>query len=212
MPNLDTRLTEYVPGRIWLKKYPVHYAGANFFARTTFVRLNDDSVLVHSPSPIDETLAAQLKGIGPVKHIVAPGSYHYFHVTSWQNAYPEATTWICPGVERKCPGLDFDWFLSDRAPMLIAAAVALVLLAFGLPLLVRTQDLPESEPVSPTQHLDDRAAALYENLRDLQGEYLMGKLSDEDYKSTKQDVQRELARVKAEIAAIEHGATGEATA
>ena len=32
-PYLDTRLTEYVPGRIWLKKYPVHYAGADFFAR-----------------------------------------------------------------------------------------------------------------------------------------------------------------------------------
>ena len=96
--------------------------------------------------------------------------------------------------------------------MLIAAALALVLLAFGLPLLIRSEDLPGSEPISPTQHLDDRAAALYENLRDLQGEYLMGKLSDEDYKSTKQDVQRELARVKAEIDAIESGAAGEASA
>jgi hypothetical protein len=96
--------------------------------------------------------------------------------------------------------------------MLIAAAVALVVLAFGLPLLIRNQDLPAPEPVSPTQHLDDRAAALYENLRDLQGEYLMGKLSDEDYKSTKQDVQRELARVKAEIATIENGLAEEATA
>jgi len=96
--------------------------------------------------------------------------------------------------------------------MLIVAAVALVLLAFGLPLWIRTEDLPEPEPVSPTQHLDDRAASLYENLRDLQGEYLMGKLSDEDYKSTKQDVQRELARVKAEIATIEGGAVKEAKA
>jgi Domain of unknown function (DUF4336) len=115
-PDLDTRLTEYVPSRIWLKKYPVQYAGASFFARATFVRLSDGSVLVHSPCPIDETLEAELKGIGPVKHIVAPGSYHYFHVTAWQTAYPEATTWICPGVERKCPGLEFDWLLSDRAP------------------------------------------------------------------------------------------------
>jgi hypothetical protein len=96
--------------------------------------------------------------------------------------------------------------------MLIAAALALVLLAFGLPLLIRSEDLPEAEPISPTQHLDDRAAALYENLRDLQGEYLMGKLSDEDYKSTKQDVQRELARVKAEIDAVESGTAGEARA
>ncbi len=96
--------------------------------------------------------------------------------------------------------------------MLIVAAVALVLLAFGLPLWIRGQDLPEPEPVSPTQHLDDRAASLYENLRDLQGEYLIGKLSDEDYQSTKQDVQRELARVKAEIAAIEGRTAQEAKA
>jgi len=115
-PKLDTRLTEYVPGRIWLRKYPVHYAGADFFARATFIRLNDGSVLVHSPSSIDGALVAQVQDIGPVAHIVAPGSYHYFHVASWQNAYPEATTWICPGVERKCPDLEFDWFLSDHAP------------------------------------------------------------------------------------------------
>ena len=73
-------------------------------------------MLVHSPSPIDDALVARLQDIGPVAHIVAPGSYHYFHVAGWQDAYPEATTWICPGVERKCPDLDFDWFLSDHAP------------------------------------------------------------------------------------------------
>ena len=60
-PNLDTRLTEYVPGRIWLKKYSVHYAGADFFARTTFIRLNDGRVLVHSPCPIDDALVEQLQ-------------------------------------------------------------------------------------------------------------------------------------------------------
>jgi len=115
-PNLDTRLTEYVPGRIWLKKYSVHYAGADFFARTTFIRLNDGRVLVHSPCPIDDALVEQLQNIGPVAHVVAPGSYHYFYVSAWQDAYPEATTWICPGVERKLPGLRFDWLLGDRSP------------------------------------------------------------------------------------------------
>jgi hypothetical protein len=115
-PDLDARLTEYVPGRIWLKKYPVHYAGADFFARATFVRLNDGSLLVHSPSPIDDALVQQIETIGSVGHIVAPGSYHYFHVSAWQDAFPSATTWICPGVERKCSDLEFDWLLSDHSP------------------------------------------------------------------------------------------------
>jgi hypothetical protein len=39
-------------------------------------------------------------------------------------------------------------------------------------------DLPAAEPESPFLHLDDRKAAIYENLRDLQFEYRVGKLSD----------------------------------
>ncbi|MGA2325424.1 MAG: hypothetical protein ABSH05_03985 [Bryobacteraceae bacterium] len=64
---------------------------------------------------------------------------------------------------------------------------------------VRARDLPEPEPVSPTRRLDDRKAAIYENLRDLQFEYRLGKLSDQDYRQTKQDLQRELARALGEI-------------
>ena len=64
---------------------------------------------------------------------------------------------------------------------------------------VRARDLPPPEPVSPTKHLDDRKATIYENLRDLQFEYRMGKLSDEDYQQTKRDLQRELAGVVAGI-------------
>lgn len=87
--------------------------------------------------------------------------------------------------------------------MLIAAAVVLVLLAFVFPLVIRSQDLPEPETISPTFHLEERRATIYENLRDLQGEYLMGKLSDDDYQLTKKDLQRELAEVMAHIQAAE---------
>jgi rRNA maturation endonuclease Nob1 len=64
---------------------------------------------------------------------------------------------------------------------------------------VRAKDLPEAAPVSPFEHLDERKAAIYENLRDLQFEYRVGKLSDQDYQQTKQDLQKELAGVLAEI-------------
>src|SRR5712692_1780937 len=88
----------------------------------------------------------------------------------------------------------------------LASLIAVAVIAFVIS--VRTKDLPQPEPVSPFQHLDERKAAIYENLRDLQFEYRVGKLSDQDYQQTKLDVQRELAgvmaeidRVKAEIAA-----------
>ncbi len=64
---------------------------------------------------------------------------------------------------------------------------------------VRARDLPPPEPVSPTKHLEDRKATIYDNLRDMQFEYRMGKLSDEDYQQTKRDLQRELAGVLGEL-------------
>jgi hypothetical protein len=86
--------------------------------------------------------------------------------------------------------------------MLWTVAAALVAIsAFIYILLVRDKDIPEPIPVSPIQHLEDRKQAIYENLRDLQFEFRLGKLSDEDYKQTKQALQRELAMVLAETEA-----------
>ena len=83
--------------------------------------------------------------------------------------------------------------------MTIALACLVTMGVMAFILLVRPKDLPQSEPVSPFQHLDERKAAIYENLRDLQFEYRLGKLSDHDYRQTKLDLQRELAGVMAEI-------------
>jgi rRNA maturation endonuclease Nob1 len=79
----------------------------------------------------------------------------------------------------------------------ITCVLAIVVIVFVLG--VRPKDLPEPEPVSPFAHLDERKAAIYENLRDLQFEYRVGKLSDDDYQLTKRDLQKELAAVMAEV-------------
>src|SRR5271165_4528825 len=83
--------------------------------------------------------------------------------------------------------------------MTIALAIALTLGALLFTLFVRKQDLPEPIPVSPLQHLEERKAAIYDNLRDLQFEYRLGKLSDSDYQATKVSLQKELAVVLAEM-------------
>ena len=79
----------------------------------------------------------------------------------------------------------------------ITCVIAIVVIVFVLG--VRPKDLPEPEPVSPFAHLDERKAAIYENLRDLQFEYRLGKLSDNDYQLTKKDLEKELAAVMAEV-------------
>lgn len=65
----------------------------------------------------------------------------------------------------------------------------------GFLLFIRIKDLPKPVPVSPFRHLDERKAAIYESLRDLQFEYRVDKLSDEDYQTSKLELQKELARV-----------------
>jgi hypothetical protein len=90
----------------------------------------------------------------------------------------------------------------------ITCVVAIAVIAFILG--VRPKDIPEPEPVSPFQHLDERKAAIYENLRDLQFEYRLGKLSDDDYQATKKDLQKELARVLAEVDKLKNGSAAPA--
>jgi hypothetical protein len=86
--------------------------------------------------------------------------------------------------------------------MLTVTAAILVIGVIIYTLSVRTEDLPAPEPVSPVKHLEARKATIYENLRDLQFEYRLGKLSDDDYQQTKKGLQTELAAVLAEIEAV----------
>ena len=83
--------------------------------------------------------------------------------------------------------------------MFLTLAIAVTLLMLGYTLFVRPKDVPEAPAPPPYQHLEGRKAAIYENLRDLQFEYRVGKLSDADYERTKKELQAELATVLAEI-------------
>ena len=118
---------EVVPGTIAVLEYPVRYSGIDLRARMTVVRLEDGSLFLHSPCRMDDETAAAVRSRGPVSCIVAPGSFHFSHVESAQQAFPEAETWICPGVERKAPRLRFDWMLGDRPDPKWAAGMDQVL-------------------------------------------------------------------------------------
>jgi hypothetical protein len=89
------------------------------------------------------------------------------------------------------------------AIILIASAMAIGAIVFVL--LVGRWDIPAPEPVSPFAYLDERKAAIYDNLRDLQFEFRVGKLSDADYQNTKRDLQKELAAVMAEADRMKGG-------
>ncbi len=86
--------------------------------------------------------------------------------------------------------------------MLTLAAVLLAVGAVLYTLAVREQDLPAPERPSPARHLEERKAAVYESLRDLHFEYRLGKLSEQDYRQTREDLQRELAALNAQIESL----------
>ena len=90
--------------------------------------------------------------------------------------------------------------------MLLTTAAGVTILLLAYTFVIRRKDLPEAVVAPPWQHLDSRKAAIYENLRDLQFEYRVGKLSDVDYQRTKTELQSELATVLAEIDTLKAGA------
>lgn len=86
--------------------------------------------------------------------------------------------------------------------MIIAIAIGLTIIVVALALFIRESDLPKPPPVNPFKVFDERKARIYENLRDLQFELRLGKLSDDDYSKSKLSLQSELAQVLAEVDAL----------
>ncbi len=64
-----------------------------FPTRMTVIRLPGGHLWLHSPTPISEPLVAQLSHLGPVGHLVAPNSIHYWWVRDWKLRFPQAEVW-----------------------------------------------------------------------------------------------------------------------
>jgi len=115
-PSWQPSLQVFVPGAIWLREYLVRLAGVRFNARMTVLRLGSGALLVHSPCAFDDALTEEVRALGQVAAIIAPGNLHWLHVRSCQRAFPGAATYVCPGVEERAKGLSFDFVLGDDAP------------------------------------------------------------------------------------------------
>ena len=107
-------LTEYVKERIWLLEYPVRFGGMDLFGRTTIIRLENGDLIVHDPCKIDEPTKEKIDELGIVKYIIAPGTYHHLFVPDFQKQYPNAETYLCPGLESKRPDIKFEWILGNK--------------------------------------------------------------------------------------------------
>lgn len=91
-----------------------------FTTRMTVVRLINGDLFLHSPVKYDESLAAELRRMGTVRHLISPNQWHYAHIGEWQRAFPDAIAWASPGVRRRARArhikVDFTRELGAQAP------------------------------------------------------------------------------------------------
>jgi hypothetical protein len=73
----DSVLTPLVDDKIWTLQRPVWFSGVRQRVYTTVLRLDDGSLLLHSPAPPTDAVVAQLRALGPVRWLVVPNCFHH---------------------------------------------------------------------------------------------------------------------------------------
>ncbi|HEU5076412.1 MAG TPA: DUF4336 domain-containing protein [Polyangiaceae bacterium] len=86
----ESSLTTVVADRIWSLERPVWFSGFRLRARTTVIRLEDGSLLLHVPAPPNDALVTQLRPLGPVRWLVVPNRWHHLGAPATAARFPEA--------------------------------------------------------------------------------------------------------------------------
>lgn len=105
-----TSITE----NIWACAHPLSFFGLHLGTRMTVVRLDDGSLLVHSPIPTSPGLKRALDDLGPVAHIVAPNLYHHLYAGDLAAAYPDAKLHAPEGLSKKRKDLEIHATLGPK--------------------------------------------------------------------------------------------------
>ena len=72
-----------------------------FTTRMTVICLANGDLFLHSPIAFNEKLAAELRALGTVRHLVSPNQFHYAHIVEWAKAFPDAIAWASPGARQR---------------------------------------------------------------------------------------------------------------
>lgn len=100
---------------IWVVDHPLTLFGIQLDGRMTLVRLDDASLMVVSPGPMNDALKQDICALGQVSAIVAPNRFHHLYVKAAQEYFPEAKTFAAPGLEKKRSDIAFDAVIDAKA-------------------------------------------------------------------------------------------------
>ena len=82
--------------------------------RMTVVRLENGSLLLHSPVPWSSALQRHIQKIGSVGYIVAPSCFHHMFVGEWKEHNPDAKICAPKGLLKKRKDLDITYVLQEH--------------------------------------------------------------------------------------------------
>jgi hypothetical protein len=109
----ESALTTVVPDRIWCLERPVWFSGARLRARTTVLRLDVGSLLLHTPAPPNDALADALSKLGPVRWLVVPNCWHHLGAPAAAARFQEARLVAPASALRRNGALKVDLDLHD---------------------------------------------------------------------------------------------------
>lgn len=107
-------LKEFGPN-IWITDGSTVTAAAGFHypTRMAAIRLTNDDLVLWSPTMLTDDLRTELGKLGPVRHLIAPNSFHHTFLGDWQREYPDAAVYAPPGLREKRADLRFDVDFGD---------------------------------------------------------------------------------------------------
>lgn len=100
-----------------------------FPTRMTIIRLSDGGLFIHSPTELVSSLRREIDALGPVRHLIAPNTIHYWWVPDWKAAYPTAKVHGVANLAKKAKRpIALDAVLGNMPPFEWAADIDQVLI------------------------------------------------------------------------------------
>ena len=85
--------------------------------RMTIIKLQDGSLLLHSPIKYTPELGEAINHLGNVQYLIAPNCFHHLFIGTWQEQYPNAKIFAPNGLIKKRPDLKLEHFLNEPAQL-----------------------------------------------------------------------------------------------
>lgn len=106
VPYAPLNALKPVADDVWLLDGPeisMDYLGTRlpFPTRMTVVRLPGGGLWVHSPTEPDAAVFDAVERLGPVRHLVAPNTLHYWWIPEWHARFPQARVHAVEALRRR---------------------------------------------------------------------------------------------------------------